>query len=111
MKEEEKKPLERDYDILLPKDDTVAPLKIVAEQLNEIGIKNVLINTDSKTKNKIRCNINWEFAWHRDPINYPLNTNPNEDVKFSLSGVNFIIVSEPEPKKEHYPSNENTPNK
>ena len=94
---------ERDYDILLPKDDTVAPLKIVAEQLSEIGIKNVLINTDSKTKNKIRCNINWELAWHRDPINFPLN-NPNEDVKFSLSGVNFII-------KEHYPSDENTPNK
>ena len=32
---------ERDYDIVLPKDDTVAPLKIVAEQLSEIGIKNV----------------------------------------------------------------------
>jgi hypothetical protein len=111
MKEKEKKPLERNYDIVLPKDDTVAPLKIVAEQLSEIGIKNVLINTDSKTKNKIRCNINWELAWHRDPINYPLNTNPNEDVRFSLSGVNFIIVSEPEPKKEHYPSDENTPNK
>ena len=95
---------ERDYDIVLPKDDTVAPLKIVAEQLSEIGIKNVLINTDSKTKNKIRCNINWDFAWYRDPINYPLNNNPNEDVKFSLSGVNFII-------KEHYLSDENTPNK
>lgn len=102
---------ERDYDIVLPKDDTVAPLKIVAEQLSEIGVKNVLINTDSKTKNKIRCNINWELAWHRDPINFPLNNNPNEDVKFSLSGVNFIIVSEPTPKKEHYPSDENTPNK
>lgn len=102
---------ERDYDIVLPKDDTVAPLKIVAEQLSQIGIKNVLINTDSKIKNKIRCNINWDFAWYRDPINYPLNTNPNEDVKFTLSGVNFIIVSEPTPKKEHYPSDENTPNK
>jgi hypothetical protein len=52
MKNEEKKLLERDYDILLPKDDTVSPLKIVAEQLNKIGITNVLINTDSKKKIK-----------------------------------------------------------
>jgi hypothetical protein len=33
---------ERDYDIVLPKDDTVAPLKIVAEQLSEIDRKSVV---------------------------------------------------------------------
>jgi hypothetical protein len=85
--------------------------KIIAEKLNKIGINNVSIKTDFNTKNKIRCNINWEFAWYRDPINFPLNNKPNDDLKFSLLGVDFIIVSEPAPKKEHYPSDENTPNK
>lgn len=103
--------MEIDHDILLPKDNTVTPLKIIAEQLNEIGINNVLINADFKTKNKIRCNINWEFSWYRDPVNYPLNNKPNEDLNFRLLGVNFIIISEPGPKKEYYPSDENTPNK
>lgn len=103
--------MERDYDILLPEDNTVEPLKIIAEKLNKIGINNVSIKTNFNTKNKIRCNINWEFAWYRDPINFPLNNKPNDDLKFSLLGVDFIIVSEPAPKKEHYPSDENTPNK
>ena len=103
--------MERDYDILLPKDNMVEPLKKIAEQCNEIGIDNILIKTDFKTKNKARCNINWELAWHRDPINYPLNNKPDEDLKFSLYGVKFVIISDPAPKKESYSSDENTPNK
>jgi hypothetical protein len=103
--------MERDYDILLPKDNMVAPLRKIAEQCNKIGIDNILIKTDFKTKNKARCNINWELAWHRDPVNFPLNNKPDEDLEFYLVGVKFVIISEPAPKKEHYPSEENTPNK
>jgi hypothetical protein len=103
--------MKRDYDILLPKDNMVEPFKKIAEQCNEIGINNILIKTDFKTKNKARCNINWEFAWHRDPINYPLNNKPDENLEFSLYGVKFVIISDSAPKKESYPSDENTPNK